>query len=132
MVWWLLNFCCLFLKEETENNENWRRMNLWCIYILYIFRFKSTYYKKKKKSLWSLDSSFELKSFFYVFFHSAGYFDGLLACEMCLDSSLEDWILELIKEMHLHLHLNCLFLCIISCYLPISKGLPWLCDTSVE
>ena len=81
---------------------------------------------KKRKSLEFL------KSFFYVFFHSAGYFDGLLACEMCLDSSLEDWILELIKEMHLHLHLNCLFLCIISCYLPISKGLPWLCDTSVE
>lgn len=46
--------------------------------------------KKEKKVLWSLDSSFELKSFFYVFFHSAGYFDGLLACEMCLDSSLED------------------------------------------
>ena len=44
----------------------------------------------KKENLWSLDSSFELKSFFYVFFHSIGYFDGLLACEMCLDSSLED------------------------------------------
>ena len=43
-----------------------------------------------KKILWSLDSSFELKSFFYVVFHSARYFDGLLACEMCLDSSLEE------------------------------------------
>jgi hypothetical protein len=60
----------------------------------------------------SLDASHEPQSFSYVFSVS-WYFEGLLTCAVHLDSSLEEWILELIEEMHLHLHLECLFLCIV-------------------